>query len=149
RYPFTLLAYNETGYKNLMKLVTQSYIKGFYYRPRMDKALLREYSEGLICLSGPVFGEVGQAVLTKNLARAEDIIREYQDIFGKENYYLEIMFNNHIDGLETINRDIAELSKKTGAPLVATQNSHYINPDDREAFDTLLGVSTTGQRIGS
>lgn len=149
RYPFTLLAYNEIGYKNLMKLVTQSYIKGFYYRPRMDKTLLRKYSEGLICLSGPVFGEVGQAVLTKNLTRAEEIIREYQDIFGKENYYLEIMFNNHIDGLETINRDIAELGKKTSAPLVATQNSHYINPDDREAFDTLLGVSTTGQRIGS
>lgn len=149
RYPFTLLAYNETGYKNLMKLVTQSHIKGFYYRPRMDKDLLRKYSEGLICLSGPIFGEVGQSVLTKNFTRAEEIIREYQDIFGKENYYLEIMFNNHIDGLETINQNIAELSKKTNAPLVATHNAHYLHPDDREAFDTLLGVSTTGQRIGS
>lgn len=149
RYPFTLLAYNLTGYKNLMKLVTQSYIKGFYYRPRMDKELLREYSEGLICLSGPIFGEVGQAVITKQMNKAENIIREYQDIFGPENYYLEIMFNNHIDGLTEINADIAELSKKTGAPLVATNNNHYINPDDREAFDTLLGVSTSGNKVGS
>ena len=149
RYPFTLLAYNLTGYKNLMKLVTQSYIKGFYYRPRMDKDLLREHSEGLICMSGPIFGEVGQAVITKQFEKAENIIHEYQDIFGKENYYLEIMFNNHIDGLTEINKDIAELSKKTGAPLVATNNNHYINKDDREAFDTLLGVSTTGNKIGS
>jgi len=149
RYPFTLLAYNLTGYKNLIQLVTQSYIKGFYYRPRMDKELLREHSEGLICMSGPIFGEVGQAVITKQMDKAENIIKEYQDIFGKENYYLEIMFNDHIDGLTEINKDIAELSKKTGAPLVATNNNHYINPDDREAFDTLLGVSTTGNKIGS
>lgn len=149
RYPFTLLAYNLTGYNNLMKLVTQSYIKGFYYRPRMDKELLRKYSEGLICLSGPVFGEIGQAVITKQLDKAEAVIKEYQDIFGKENYYLEIMFNNHIDGLETINNDIAELSRKTNAPLVATNNNHYINKDDREAFDTLLGVSTSGNKVSS
>lgn len=149
RFPFTLLAYNMTGYKNLMKLVTQSYVRGFYYRPRMDKELLREHSEGLICLSGPIFGEVGQAVITKQMDKAENIIREYQDIFGPENYYLEIMFNNHIDGLTEINKDIAELSDKTGAPLVATNNNHYINEDDREAFDTLLGVSTTGNKIGS
>ena len=147
RYPFTLLAYNLTGYKNLMKLVTQSYLKGFYYRPRMDKELLRQYSEGLICMSGPVFGEVGQSVLTKNFEQAENIIKEYQDIFGKENYFLEIMFNNHIDGLDTINRDFKLLSEKTGAPLVATNNNHYLNPDDREAFDTLLGVSTSGNRV--
>ncbi|MFT6361044.1 MAG: DNA polymerase-3 subunit alpha [Candidatus Paceibacteria bacterium] len=147
RYPFTLLASSLTGYKNLMKIVTQSYIKGFYYRPRMDKKLLREYSEGLICMSGGVFGEVGQAVLTKNLTKAEEIINEYQDVFGKENYYLEIMFNNHIDGLETINKDLKMLSEKTGAPLVATNNNHYLDPDDREAFDTLLGVSTSGNRV--
>ncbi len=149
RYPFTLLAYNETGYKNLMKLVTQSYIKGFYYRPRMDKELLRKHSEGLICMSGPIFGEVGQAVITKQLEKAKDIITEYQDIFGKENYYLEIMFNDHIDGLPELNADIAKLSQETGAPLVATNNCHYLEPDDREAFDTLLGVSTTGNKIGS
>ena len=149
RYPFTLLAYTNTGYVNLMKLVTQSYLKGFYYRPRMDKELLRKHSEGLICMSGPIFGEVGQSVLTKNFKRAENIIKEYQDIFGKENYYLEIMFNNHIDGLETLNKYIAELSEKTGAELVATHNSHYLNSDDREAFDTLLGISTTGNKKSS
>ncbi len=149
RYPFTLLAYNLTGYKNLMKLVTQSYLKGYYYRPRMDKELLREYAEGLICLSGSVFGEIGQAVITKNMEKAEGLVREYQEIFGKENFYLEIMFNRHIEGLEHINADIKKLSETTGAPLVATQNSHYLDPDDREAFDTLLGVSTTGNKIGS
>ncbi|MCA9352723.1 DNA polymerase III subunit alpha [Patescibacteria group bacterium] len=147
RYPFTLLAYNLEGYKNLMKLVTQSHVKGFYYKPRMDKELLRKYSKGLICMSGPVFGEVGQSVLTKNLEQAETLIKEYQDIFGKEHYYLEIMFNDHIDGLETINRDLKMLSEKTGAPLVATNNNHYLDPEDREAFDTLLGVSTSGNRV--
>ncbi len=149
RYPFVLLVKNNQGYKNLMKLVTQSYIKGFYYRPRMDKKLLREYSEGLMCLSGPIFGEIGQAIITKNMKKAEQLVAEYQDIFGVENFYLEIMFNKHIEGLKEINADYRKLSEKTGAPLVATQNSHYINPDDREAFDTLLGVSTSGNKIGS
>ncbi len=149
RYPFVLLVKNEQGYKNLLKLVTQSHLKGFYYRPRMDKKLLREYSEGLICLSGPIFGEIGQALITKNFEKAENLVREYQDIFGKENFYLEIMFNRHIEGLKEINQDYKKLSEKTGAPLVATQNSHYLHPDDREAFDTLLGVSTTGNKIGS
>ena len=149
RYPFTLLVKNLDGYKNLMKLVTRSHTKGFYYRPRMDKELLRKHNEGLICLSGPIFGEIGQAVITKNLVKAKELIHEYQDIFGKENFYLEIMFNRHIEGLETINADFAQLSAETGAPLVATQNVHYLVPDDREAFDTLLGVSKTGNKIGS
>ena len=149
RYPFTLLAENHEGYQNLMKLVTQSHVKGFYYRPRMDKELLRKYSAGLICLSGPVFGEIGQAILTKNMDRAKDLVAEYQDIFVKENFFLEVMFNDHIEGLETINRDLAELSRTTGAPLVATHNIHYLDADDREAFDTLLGVSTSGTKIGS
>lgn len=149
RYPFTLLAENNTGYKNLMKLVSQSYIKGFYYRPRMDKDLLREYAEGIICLSGSMYGEVGQAILTKNYEKAKEIVESYQDIFGKDNYFLEIMFNDHIDGLKELNADIRKLSVETGAPLVATHNSHYINSDDREAFDTLLGVSTTGNKVPS
>jgi DNA polymerase-3 subunit alpha len=149
RYPFTLLASNEQGYKNLMKVVTQSYLKGFYYRPRMDKELLKKHSEGLICLSGSIYGEVGQAILTKNYDKARDIVESYQVIFGKENYYLEIMFNNHIDGLEELNKDLKKLSEETGAPLVATHNSHYLTPDDREAFDTLLGVSTTGNKVPS
>ncbi len=149
RYPFTLLVENHLGYKNLLKLVTQSHIKGFYYRPRMDKKLLREYHQGLICLSGPIFGEVGQAILTKNFAKAIQIVKEYQDIFGKENFFLEIMFNKHIEGLKEINEDYRKLSQETGAPLVATQNIHYLDPEDREAFDTLLGVSTTGNKIGA
>lgn len=149
RYPFTLLAYNETGYKNLLKLVTQSYVKGFYYRPRMDKELLKKNAEGLICMSGSMYGEVGQAILTKNTERAKQLVAEYQEIFGKDNYYLEIMFNNHIDGLTGLNADLATLSQETGAPLVATHNSHYLTPDDREAFDTLLGVSTTGSKVPS
>ncbi len=149
RYPFTLLIKNISGYKNLMKLVTQSYIIGFYYRPRMDKKLLKKYSDGIICLSGPIFGEIGQALITKNFKKAKNLVSEYQNIFGKENFYLEIMFNKHIEGLKEINQDYKKLSEETGAPLVATQNSHYLHPDDREAFDTLLGVSTTGNKIGS
>ncbi len=147
RYPFTLLAYNNEGYKNLIKLVTQSHLKGFYYRPRMDKKLLRKYSKGLICMSGPVFGELGQEVLTKNFEKAKKIIKEYQDIFGKENYYIELMFNQHIEGLTEINKILAQLAKEMGARIVATQNIHYLDPEDREAFDTLLGVSRSGTKI--
>jgi len=147
RYPFTLLVKDEKGYHNLIKLVTQSHLKGFYYRPRMDKNLLRQYSEGLICLSGPVFGEVGQAILTKNFEKAKKIVQEYQDIFGKENYFIEIMFNEHIEGLREINADLTRLAKETGAELVATQNIHYLDPEDREAFDTLLGVSRSGTKV--
>jgi DNA polymerase III subunit alpha len=149
RYPFTLIATNYEGYQNLMKLVTQSHIKGFYYRPRMDKDLLREHAKGIICMSGPIFGEIGQSILTNNITRARELILEYQDIFGKENFYLEIMFNEHIEGLLGINEKYRQLSLETGAPLVATHNSHYLKPDDREAFDTILGVSTTGNKIGS
>lgn len=146
RYPFTLLAKDHAGYNNLLKLVTRSYVKGFYYRPRMDKELLRQYQGGLVCMSGPIFGELGQAVLTKNFDKAKNIIREYQDIFGKENYFVELMFNGHFEGLEGLNRDLTRLAQEMGAGIVATQNAHYLDPSDREAFDTLIGISTTGVR---
>ena len=146
RFPFTLLAKNNNGYQTLMKLISQSYLKGFYYKPRMDKVLLKEMVTpgDLVCMSGPVYGEVGQAVLTKNFDRARELVQEYINIFGVENYYIELMFNEHIDGLREINRDLKQIAEDMGVQVVATQNSHYLDPDDREAFDTLITISATG-----
>ena len=90
RYHLTLLAKNLQGYKNLMKLVTISHLEGFYYKPRMDKEILRKYSDGIIALSGCLGGELSRALANKDEEKAQRIINEHQEIFGKENYFLEI-----------------------------------------------------------
>jgi len=142
RYHLTLLAKNLTGYKNLLKLVTISNLEGFYYKPRIDKELLRKYSEGLICLSGCLTGEVCRAIKSKDLELAKKIALEYQEIFGQENYFLEIMNHPKIEGFEEIQKKIIQLSQETKIPLVATQDSHYLTPDDAEAQDTLIAIQT-------
>ncbi|KKR69809.1 MAG: polymerase III subunit alpha protein [Candidatus Nomurabacteria bacterium GW2011_GWB1_40_7] len=91
RYHLTLLAKNMQGYKNLMRLVTLSHLEGFYYKPRMDKEILREYSDGIIALSGCLGGELSRALANKDEEKGEAIIKEHQEIFGQENYFLEIM----------------------------------------------------------
>ena len=89
RYHLTLLAKNNIGYKNLIRLVTLSNLEGYYYKPRMDKEILRKYSEGIICLSGCLGGQLSQALVNKDEEKAERIIKEHQEIFGKENYFLD------------------------------------------------------------
>ena len=90
RYHLTLLAKNKTGYKNLIKLVTLANLEGYYYKPRMDKEILRKYSDGVICLSGCMASELGRALQNKDMEKAEAVIKEHQEIFGKDNYFLEI-----------------------------------------------------------
>ena len=142
RYHLTLLAKNNIGYQNLIKLTTAAHIEGYYYKPRIDKELLRENSQGLICLSGCPGSELGRAIQSDNLEKAEKIVKEYQSIFGPENYYLEIMHHPDMDWFPQWKEAIINLSRKLNIPLVATQDSHYLKPDDAFAHKTLIAIST-------
>ncbi|MEK7151808.1 MAG: DNA polymerase III subunit alpha [Patescibacteria group bacterium] len=142
RFHLTLLAKNNTGYKNLIKLVTYSYLEGYYYKPRIDKELMRKYSEGLICLSGCFGGELSRALRAGNTEEAERVIAEHQDIYGKENYFLEVMNHPGVPGIEEVKRGIIALSRKLNVPLVATQDSHYLHHEDGRAHETLLAIQT-------
>ncbi len=141
RYHLTLLAKDLVGYQNLIKIVTKANLEGYYYKPRADKELLREHSEGLICLSGCMGGELSRT-LTYEPEKAEEIIKEHQAIFGADNYYLEIMHHPKIEGQQEVTAKIIELGKKLKIPLVATQDTHYLNRDDALAHHTLLSIQT-------
>src|SRR3989339_581888 len=125
RYHLTLLAKNMQGYKNLMRLVTLSHLEGFYYKPRMDKEILREYSDGIIALSGCLGGELSRALANKDEEKGEAIIKEHQEIFGQENYFLEIMKHPTVENDKEVREGLIKLSKKFNIPLVATTDSHY------------------------
>ena len=142
RYHLTLLAKNLQGYKNLMKLVTISNLEGYYYKPRMDKEILRKYSSGIIALSGCLGGELSRALANKDEEKAEAIIKEHQEIFGKENYFLEIQKHSKMPDDEHVREGIIAFSKKLNIPLVATIDSHYPCLDDSKAHDTLLSIQT-------
>lgn len=146
RYHLTILAENEEGYRNLIKLVTKAHLDGFYYKPRVDRHLLREHAKGLICLSGCPNGEIPTAIRHRKPETAERLLREYQEIFGRENFYLEIMPPENFPEQRAVNDSLAELSKKSGAKLVATNDIHYTKPEDAEAQDILVSVQT-GNRV--
>ncbi len=135
-----LLAKDNTGYKNLVKLTTLAHLEGFYYKPRMDKEILRKYSEGLIATSACIAGEVSQAILEKDMKKAEKIIHEFQEIFGKDNYYLELQDHPALEGQTMVNNALIELSKTTGAPVVAANDIHYVYKDDDKVQDILLCI---------
>lgn len=145
-YHLILLAKNNTGWKNLIKLVTKAHLEGFYYKPRVDKDLLREHHEGLIALSACYSGELARSIL--NNGDPEKVIAEYKEIFGPENYYIEIGHHANFNPAwhEKVWNKLIELSKKTNTPLVATQDSHYLKPEDAEYHDILLAVQT-GNKI--
>ncbi|MEE2726501.1 MAG: DNA polymerase III subunit alpha [Candidatus Latescibacterota bacterium] len=140
-----LLAKNATGYRNLTKLVSKGYTEGYYYNPRVDKELLREYSEGLVCLSACVGGEVPHMIQREGVAEAEKVAREFMEIFG-DDYYLEIQ-RHGIDIEEKVNDGLLRLHKKLGVPLVATNDFHFLSADDHAAHDALICIQT-GKNIG-
>jgi DNA polymerase-3 subunit alpha len=143
-FHITLLAKDKIGYKNLMKLSTISYLEGFYYRPRIDKEILSKYSDGLICLSGCLHGEINWYLKNDEFQKALEIAGVYSEIFGKENFYLEIMKL----GLEEEKKIIPlmiELSKKTGLKLVATNDCHYLNKEDSFVHEVLLCIQTSSK----
>ena len=141
-YHLILLCQNNAGWKNLLKLVTHANLEGFYYKPRINKDYLRQHSEGLIALSGCISGEIGRLILANKLQEAERVALDYQNIFGSGKFFLEI---GHHPGIrETIKvRDaVVKISKKTGIPLVATHDIHYLKPEDAQYHDILLAVQT-------
>ncbi|MEK7066608.1 MAG: DNA polymerase III subunit alpha, partial [Patescibacteria group bacterium] len=142
RYHMILLAENETGYKNLIKMVTVANLEGYYYKPRMDKELLRQYHSGIICLSGCLGGELSQAIWNKDYAEAERIALEYQEIFGKDNYFIEVQAHHKLERFDEITEWQLKIAEKLGIPLVATQDSHYLDHDDNKAHDTLVAIQT-------
>jgi len=142
RWHITVLAKNKTGYKNLIQLVTKAHLEGFYYRPRVDKELLKKYSEGLIAMSACLHGEIPQTILSGDIKKAEKISLEYKNIFGKDNFYLEIMPHFNIKEQLLVNKELKKISQKTGIPLVATSDVHYVNPDDAEAQEILMCIQT-------
>ncbi|HSE35605.1 MAG TPA: DNA polymerase III subunit alpha [Candidatus Paceibacterota bacterium] len=142
RYHLTLLAKNNEGYRNLIRLVTAAHVEGYYYKPRVDKDLLRAYSDGLIALSGCPAGELGRAIQSGNMEKAEEVIREYQEIFGKENYFIEVMHHPDVEGFWEWRNALVALAKKLAIPLVATQDSHYLMKDDAQAHKTLVAIGT-------
>src|SRR3989344_1127639 len=141
-YHLILLCENNTGWQNLIQLVSKAHTEGFYYKPRIDKDLLKKHHEGLIGLSACLAGEVNRSLSAGRFEDAKRIALEYEDIMGKGNFFLEIGHHPNIPDVGKIRDDIARLSKATGIPLVATQDIHYARPDDAEYHDILLAVQT-------
>ncbi|MEX0932120.1 MAG: DNA polymerase III subunit alpha [Candidatus Saccharimonadales bacterium] len=137
-----LLAMNNKGYENLMRLSTIASLDGFYYKPRVDKELLKKYNEGLIVLSACIGGEVGQALEQNNMAQAEKVAKWYKKVFG-DRYYLELQDHGHEWELQQkVNEQIVELSQKLDIPMVVTADAHYALPEDQDAHEVLLCVQT-------
>jgi DNA polymerase-3 subunit alpha len=140
-FHLTLLAENEAGYRNLMKLVSIANIEGFYYKPRIDLETLRCYATGLIGLSGCLSGVVSRYVLNNKLEEAEKQLKVYQGILGRENFFIEIQFQQ-LEGQRNLNRTLAGLALACNAPLVATNDVHYLNREDSRVHDVLLCIQT-------
>jgi DNA polymerase-3 subunit alpha len=136
-----VLAENTAGYKNLLKLVSAAYLEGFYYRPRVDKTLLAEHHEGLIAMSACLHGEIAGCILQGNDIGAIRAAEEYRELFGKNNFFLEIMENGLLEQ-QTANRRLLELSGQLSIPLVATNDCHYLTRDDARAHEVLLCIQT-------
>lgn len=137
----TLLAENEEGYHNLVKLVSSSYLHGFYYKPRIDKDILKKYSSGLIALSGCLHGEIPFWIQREEPERAERAIEEYIEIFGKENFFLELM-DHGLEEQKLVNSFLIKAAQKFGIKLVATNDAHYLKKEDSELHDILLCIQT-------
>lgn len=137
-----LLAENNTGYQNLMKIVSVSNLDGYYYKPRSDIALLEKYSEGIICLTACVNGYVGDLLLKGDQEESEKRLKKLVEIYGEGNVYLEIQKHINVPPQDPLNEKLIELSKKFGVPLVATNDNHYINKTDAEAQEILLAIQT-------
>ncbi|MDO8452433.1 MAG: DNA polymerase III subunit alpha [bacterium] len=155
-----LIAKNEEGYRNLMKLTSIAHVEGYYYRPKVDKETLKKYSKGVICTSGCISGEIASLLLEDNYAKAKETALWFQDVFG-EDYYLEIQrheYEKHIDSAisieikndmrrmakneKVIGEGVVKLSRELAIPLVATNDSHYIKAEDADAQDVLVCVAT-------
>ncbi len=144
-YHLVLLAKNADGYKNLIKLVSRAFSSGFYYKPRVDKALLKTYSGGLIAMSACLGGEIPRKLLEESREAAVQAIEEYVDIFGREDFYLEIQ-DHSIPEEKQVARALLSLAEELGLKAVCTNDSHYTLREDSDAHDTLLCIQTGKQK---
>ncbi len=137
-YHLLLLAKNNQGYKNLIKLTSLAHLEGFYYKPRIDWEILKKYHEGIIACSACLAGEIPSLIRAGKKEKAKKRILEYNDLFGQGNFYLELMHHPQIEELPEVNRQLIELSKELNVPLVATNDVHYLKKEDNESQDILL-----------
>ena len=139
-----LLAKDLEGYRNLVRLTSKAYTEGFYYKPRIDKQLLAEHSKGLIALSSCLSGVPSAALARDDFDGAAAAAIEFEEIMGKGNYFLEIQ-EHGLEAQQRIRKPLVELSKRTGVPLVATNDAHYLMPEDARAHDVLLCIGSAKQ----
>ncbi len=142
RYHIVLLVKNETGYKNLVKLVTKAHLEGFYYKPRIDEDLLFEYSDGLIVLTACLQGKIPRLILSNKFDQAEQLALKYKSVFGKDGFFLELQHHPNLPEQAKVNKALIEISKKHKIPLVATNDVHYLKPEDAEIQDILMLINT-------
>ncbi|MEG1501568.1 MAG: PHP domain-containing protein, partial [Clostridiales bacterium] len=140
-YHLVLLAESQKGYENLCRLVSIGFLEGFYYKPRVDREILAQYSEGLIALSGCIAGQLSQLFLEGRDDEARALALDYQSIFGRDNYYIEIQNHGIQDELAVLPKLIA-LAKELAIPLVATNDLHYVEQNDAKIHDILLCIQT-------
>ncbi|OHB15812.1 MAG: DNA polymerase III subunit alpha [Candidatus Zambryskibacteria bacterium RIFOXYC1_FULL_39_10] len=140
RFRLVLLCKSEIGYKNLLKLVTASYLEGFYYKPRVDIELLEKYSEGLICISGSWSGDISTAVRNRNFELAKELVQKYKKIFKEEDFYIEITKHPELEGHNEHMVVLSNFAKENGVSIVASHDVYYIKLEDREARNTLMAV---------
>ncbi|NTU72981.1 DNA polymerase III subunit alpha [Candidatus Roizmanbacteria bacterium] len=141
QYHVVLLAKNLQGYLNLLKIVSAAHLEGFEDKPRVDFELLSKFHEGIIVLSGCMEGEINSLLMENQKKEAEKVIKKYVEIFGPD-FYLEIQHHSNVEHIEEINRDVIALSRKLGVPIVATNDVHYLNPDDAYAQEILLCIQS-------
>jgi DNA polymerase-3 subunit alpha len=136
-----LLAENEQGYKNLLSIVSNAYLDGFYYKPRADRELLAQNNKGIIALSACMAGEIPRLILDGDYEKARNVACEYREIFGRDNYFLEMM-DHHLPEQRMVNEALRKLSQETGIPLVVTNDAHYLRREDARIHDVLLCIQT-------
>lgn len=147
RYHLTLLAKNTAGYKNLMKLVSASYLEGYYYKPRMDLDLIEQYKEGLICLTGCPGSRFITHIKNNNLEEAKVLLDRYIALFGKDSVFIEIMYHDDVEWYPAIIPTIITIAKQYDLPIVGTWDSHYLHIEDKDAHNTLLAINTNNQNF--
>ena len=140
-YHMVLLAKNQVGYQNLSYLNSMGYLEGFYYNPRIDKQILRDHADGLIGMSACLGGEIAQTLTKQGVAQAEEVAREYKDMFAPGDFYLELM-PTALPEQEQLNDELRKMGPKLGIPLVATNDCHYVHRSDARAHDILLSIQT-------
>ena len=139
RYHLVLLAENNEGYKNLIRIVSRSFTEGFYYKPRVDREILRKYSGGIIAASACLAGDVQRKLLDGDYDGACRTALEYRDIFGEEHFFLELQ-NHHLAEDARVNPQLIRMSRETGIRLIATNDVHYIHREDAGYHDVLLCI---------